>query len=164
MIKHIDRISGIVQRMLQLAKEKQKQEVDLDLNELIEATLQFFAFSRVVVGKSTLQPVPPIKGDPEAMQEVIVNLVQNALDSMSGVGELTVRTYKEDGRVVVEVSDTGKGIPEEIREKIFDPFYSTRHEGVGLGLSIVHRIVREHGGSIKVESQMGKGTTFKLQF
>jgi signal transduction histidine kinase len=150
-LKHIDRISGIVQRMLQLAKKKEKQEVDVDINELIETTLQFFTFSRVVVNKE-LKPVPPIKGDPEAMQEVLVNLIQNALDSMGGAGELTLRTYKDDGHVTTEVSDTGKGIPEEIREKIFDPFYSTRHEGVGLGLSI------------KVESQVGKGTTFKLQF
>ena len=125
--------------------------------------MQFFTVDRIVV-KKDLQPIPPIKGDPEAMQEVIVNLVQNALDAMGGKGTLTLRTYKDDGHVTTEVSDTGKGIPEEIREKIFDPFYSTRHEGVGLGLSIVHRIVREHGGSIKVESQVGKGTTFKLQF
>jgi signal transduction histidine kinase len=162
-IKHIDRISGIVSRMLQLAKEKDKQEVDVDLKEMIETTLQFFTISRIAV-KKELDPVPPIKGDPEAMQEVFVNLIQNALDAMGETGELTLRTYKDDGRVVVEVSDTGKGIPEEIREKIFDPFYSTRHEGVGLGLSIAHRIVREHGGSIKVESQLGKGTTFKLLF
>ena len=162
-IKHIDRISGIVQRMLQLAKEKKKQEVDVDLRELIEGTLQFFTFNRIVL-KTDLQPVPPIKGDPEALQEVVVNLVQNALDAMGETGDLTVRTCRDDGHAVVEVSDTGKGIPEDIREKIFDPFYSTRHEGVGLGLSIVHRIVREHGGSIKVESQVGKGTTFKLLF
>jgi signal transduction histidine kinase len=162
-VKHIDRISGIVQRMLQLAKEKEKQEVDVRLDEMIETTLQFFTISRLSV-KTDLQPVPPIKGDPEALQEVFVNLIQNALDAMGDKGELALRTYKDDGHVVAEVSDTGKGIPEEIREKIFDPFYSTRHEGVGLGLSIVHRIVREHGGSIKVESQVGKGTTFKLQF
>jgi signal transduction histidine kinase len=66
--------------------------------------------------------------------------------------------------VVAEVADTGKGIPEEIREKIFDPFFSTRHEGVGLGLSIVYRIVREHGADIKVISEVGKGTTFRIVF
>jgi signal transduction histidine kinase len=162
-LKHIDRISSIVSRMLQLAKEKEKQDIDVNLNEVIEATTQFFTISNIVV-KKDLQPVPSIKGDPEALQEVFVNLIQNALDAMSGKGELTLRTYKEDGHVVAEVSDTGKGVPEEIREKIFDPFYSTRHEGVGLGLSIVYRIVREHGGSIKVESQVGKGSTFKLSF
>lgn len=162
-LKHIDRISGIVQRMLQLAKDKEKQEVNVDLKELIENTLQFFTLSRVAV-KTELQSVPPVKGDPEALQEVFVNLIQNALDAMPGGGELILRTYMDDGHAVVEVSDSGKGIPEEIREKIFDPFYSTRHEGVGLGLSIVHRIVREHGGSIRVESQVGRGTTFRLSF
>lgn len=163
LLKHIDRIAGIIQRMLHLAKEKEKQEINVNLNEVIETTAQFFTIDNVVI-KKDLQPVPPIKGDPEALQEVFVNLIQNSLDAMPGKGELTLRTYKDDGHVVAEVSDTGKGIPEELREKIFDPFFSTRHEGVGLGLSIVYRIVREHGGSIKVESQVGKGSTFKLFF
>ena len=65
---------------------------------------------------------------------------------------------------MAEVTDTGKGIPKEIQEKIFDPFFSTRHEGVGLGLSIAYRIIREHGGDIKIISEPGKGTTFKLLF
>ncbi|MDD5593231.1 MAG: ATP-binding protein [Candidatus Margulisbacteria bacterium] len=163
MLKHIDRIAGIVQRMLGLAKEKEKREVDIDLNEVIDSTLQCFTISRVGL-KKELQPIPPVKGDPEEFQEIFVNLIQNALDAMPDGGDLTLRTYKDDGHVVAEVSDTGKGIPEEIREKIFDPFYSTRHEGVGLGLSIVYRIVRQHGGDIKVESEVGKGTTFKLIF
>ncbi|MFH1683467.1 MAG: ATP-binding protein, partial [Candidatus Margulisiibacteriota bacterium] len=79
-------------------------------------------------------------------------------------GKLNIRTYIEEGRAVAEVSDTGKGIPPEIQEKIFDPFFSSRHEGVGLGLSIAYRIIREHGGDIRVKSEVGKGTTFKILF
>ncbi|MFA4843723.1 MAG: ATP-binding protein [Candidatus Margulisiibacteriota bacterium] len=163
LLKHIDRIAGIVDRMLGLAKEKQHCETEVFLNEIIETTLQCFAFGRLKVVRD-LRPVPPIKGDPDEIQEVFVNLIQNALEAMQEDGTLTLKTYRDDGHVAVEVSDTGKGIPAEIREKIFDPFFSTRHDGVGLGLSIVYRIVREHGGDIKVESEIGQGTTLKLIF
>jgi len=108
--------------------------------------------------------VPMIKGDPVALEEIFVNLIQNAVQAMSGQGQLTLRTYIDDGRAVVEVTDTGKGIPKEIQEKIFDPFFSTRHEGVGLGLSIAYRIIREHGGDIQIDSEAGQGTTFRIIF
>jgi signal transduction histidine kinase len=114
--------------------------------------------------KKELGAIPQIKGDPEEIQEVFVNLIQNAIDAMPAGGTLTLRTYPEKNRVVAEISDTGKGIPEDIREKIFDPFFSTRHEGVGLGLSIAYRIIREHGGDIEVSSKPGDGTTFKILF
>jgi len=163
LLKHIDRISGIVNRMLGLAKDKPKQQTVLNINELLESTLQLFPISKITV-KRNLLAVPEIKGDAEALQEAFVNLIQNAIDAMPEGGTLTLRTYLEDNRVAVEIQDTGKGIPEEIREKIFDPFYSTRHEGVGLGLSIAYRIIREHGGDIRVTSEVGKGSIFKILF
>lgn len=163
LLKHIDRIAGIVERMLGLAKEKEHCETDVVINEIAEATLQCFPLDRLKV-VNNLRPVPPVKGDPDEIQEVFINLIQNASEAMPSGGTLTLKSYRDDGHVVVEITDTGKGIPAEIREKIFDPFFSTRHEGVGLGLSIVYRIVREHGGDIKVESEVGKGTTFKLLF
>ncbi|MBN3032576.1 MAG: hypothetical protein JW873_00580 [Candidatus Saganbacteria bacterium] len=163
MLKHVDRIAGIVQRMLGLAKEKKRREADVDLNEVIRASLGCFFVSNVKVS-ADLGRIPALKGDPDELQEVFVNLIQNAFDSMPGGGELKLRSYQDDGHIMIEVSDTGKGVAEENREKIFDPFYSTRHEGVGLGLSIAYRIVREHGGDIKVESAVGHGATFKLIF
>lgn len=163
LIKHIDRISGIVNRMLDLAKEKPKQKIAIDLNELIDATLPLLSWGTIKVTRELLA-AQQVNGDPEALQEVFINLLQNAIDSMPHGGQLTIKTFQENNRVVVLVSDTGKGIPPEIREKIFDPFFSSRHEGVGLGLSIAYRIVREHDGDISVESEVGKGTTFKLEF
>jgi len=162
-LKHVDRIAGIVQRMLGLAKEKTRREVEINLTELLDSTTELFVISNITVQKN-LNPLPPIKGDPEEMQEVFVNLIQNALEAMPQGGKLTLSAFIEDHRSVIEISDTGKGIPEELRERIFDPFFSSRHEGVGLGLSIVYRIVREHGGDIKVTSEVGKGSTFKLLF
>ncbi len=163
MLKHIDRLDGIVKKILGLSKNKDKQQVEVDLNEVIETTLQFFAFKRVAI-KKELKPTPKVKGDPGELQEVFINLIQNALDAMPDGGELRLRANTTGGRAAVEISDTGKGMSEETSRKIFDPFYSTREAGVGLGLSIVERIVREHGGTISVESNVGKGTTFKLLF
>jgi len=149
--------------MLGLAKDKPKQQTVFNINELLESTLQLFPISTITVKKNFLA-VPEINGDAEALQEAFVNLIQNAIDAMTEGGTLTLLTYLEDNRVAVEIQDTGKGIPEEIREKIFDPFYSTRHEGVGLGLSIAYRIIREHGGDIRVMSEIGKGSIFKILF
>jgi len=111
-----------------------------------------------------LGSIPKVKGDPQGLEQVFVNLIQNALDAMPDGGTLTVKTYVEDEKAAVEISDTGHGISADLQEKIFDPFFSTKHEGVGLGLSIVYRIVREHGAAITVKSEEGKGTTFKLLF
>jgi signal transduction histidine kinase len=163
LLKHIDRISNIVQRMLAMAKERTHEESEVDLVELLNGSLQLINFKEVKPHKD-LELLPMIKGDPVELEEVFVNLFQNAIDSMPNGGDLTVRTFIDEGRAVVEISDTGKGIPPEIQEKIFDPFFSTRHEGVGLGLSIAYRIIREHGGDIKLTSEVGKGTTFKLLF
>jgi len=163
LLKHIDRIAGIVQRMLSMAKEKPRQEKEVDINEVIDLSLQLLTLGQIKIIKR-FNKVPHIKGDPEEMEEVFVNLIHNSIHAMPENGTLTIKTYLEGGRTVAEVSDTGKGIPPENTEKIFDPFFSTRHEGVGLGLSIVYRIVREHGGDIKVTSEVGKGTTFKVIF
>ncbi|MFC1510773.1 ATP-binding protein [Candidatus Margulisiibacteriota bacterium] len=163
MLKHIDRIVGIVQRMLSLAKEKPKREEEVDLNTLIDSTLKFFEFDTVTLN-SEFGKIAKIRGNYQELQEVFVNLTQNAFDAMERKGTLKVKTYMEVNRVVVEISDTGKGIPEEIKEKIFDPFFSSRHEGVGLGLSIVYRIIREHGADISVDSEIGKGTMFRMVF
>jgi len=162
-LRHVDRIAGIVQRMLSMAKEKPKEESEVNLNEAIESALQLVSLKNVKVIKA-FQAVPLVKGVQGEIEEVFMNLIQNATESMQGNGTLTLKTYVEEGRVIAEVTDTGKGIPEELREKIFDPFFSTRHEGTGLGLSIVYRIIKEMGGDIKIVSEEGKWTTFKVTF
>ncbi|MFH1825887.1 MAG: histidine kinase N-terminal 7TM domain-containing protein [bacterium] len=162
-IKHIDRIVDIVQRMLNMAKQKPGEKKVIYLHEIVGTTCDFFNAKNINFVKK-LDSVPAIVGNQGELQEIFVNLIQNAIEAMPAGGSVTLKTYLDGDRVAVEVSDTGKGIPEELREKIFDPFFSSRHEGVGLGLSIVYRIVREHGGDISVESQEGRGTTFKILF
>jgi signal transduction histidine kinase len=115
------------------------------------------------------RPVPPVNANESRLGQVLLNLIVNAAQAMSeghaDRNELRVATRtKDDGRAIVEVSDTGSGIPKEILERIFDPFFTTKSVGVGtgLGLSICHRIVAELGGQIEVDSEVGRGTTFRL--
>jgi signal transduction histidine kinase len=163
LLKYIDRIEGIIQRMLGLAKEREREEKDVNLNDVINNAMQLINFNGVEL-KKEYGEIHSVKGVPEELEEVFINLIQNAIESMQGRGIITIKTYPVEARVVVMISDTGKGIPDDIQAKIFDPFFSTRHEGVGLGLSIAYRIIREHGGDIEIDSKVGKGTTFKLEF
>ncbi len=105
-------------------------------------------------------PATPI--DSTQMQQVLVNLVKNAMQAMTQGGTLTVQTGETSEGVWVSVTDTGGGIPQEQINRIFEPFYTTKKKGTGLGLMLVQRIVRAHGGRIEVESQVGRGTTFRV--
>jgi signal transduction histidine kinase len=113
------------------------------------------------------QPLPPVMIDPNQLEEVLVNLLVNACEAM-GIGGKIVISEKASvvaplGRVVViRVSDNGPGIPEAVRESLFEPFFSTKEGGTGLGLSIAARIIEDHGGRLTVDSQEGKGATFTI--
>ena len=106
-------------------------------------------------------------GDANALQQVLINLVTNARDALGGRGEIVIATARGAGRpagVRLTVRDSGPGIPREILAKIFDPFFTTKPSGTGLGLSISYGIVRDHQGTIEVQSEPGRGTTFALSF
>ncbi|MDY0040466.1 MAG: ATP-binding protein, partial [Desulforhabdus sp.] len=120
--------------------------------------------------------LPPVMGVVNRLEQVFLNLVMNARDAIEekqslNSGEvvesrLTIRSFQEDGSVVVIVSDTGTGLPESLKERVFEPFFTTKEvgRGTGLGLSISYGIVKECDGHIEVESEEGRGTTFKLTF
>jgi signal transduction histidine kinase len=109
--------------------------------------------------------LPPIVVDPNQMKQVMINIIKNSIEAMPGGGALTIitrETQNRSGRKIVEVifKDTGCGIDEFDLKKIFQPFYSTKEKGAGMGLAICERIIQNHGGEIKVESQIGKGAQF----
>jgi signal transduction histidine kinase len=98
------------------------------------------------------------------LRMALIHLVRNAIEATPGGGRVVIETYGDDEKVTIEVTDTGPGIPREEIERIFEPFFSTKEHRFGIGLSLVKQIVSEHLGKIEVESEMGKGTTFKLLF
>ncbi|MCF6147889.1 MAG: HAMP domain-containing histidine kinase [Candidatus Kuenenia sp.] len=105
-----------------------------------------------------------IKGNPLEVREVLINIINNAIDAMPEGGTLSFSTWEEGENVILSISDTGLGMDEETQSNIFDPFFTTKEEGTGLGMSIVLGIVKRHGGKIEVQSQKGKGSTFILSF
>jgi CheY-like chemotaxis protein len=107
---------------------------------------------------------PSVMGDESELREVLVNLVFNAVDAMPQGGTLTLSTREAGGAVEIAVADNGLGMPEEVRSRVFDPFFTTKGKaGMGLGLAVSYGIVRRHEGSIEVESEVGRGTTFRLR-
>ena len=117
-----------------------------------------------IAAKLELDPgVRPVQADPEQMTRALRNLVLNAIDAMPGGGALTVRTSALPSGVRLEVSDTGQGLKPEERERLFTPYYTTKTHGTGLGLAIVQSVVSAHRGRIYVESQPGKGATFRIE-
>jgi len=178
-LRHIERetlrCKTLVSDLLTISRTSNTdQHYPLNINDAINESFSLInAQGRVrnVEIKADLSPdVPLILGNKNRIQQVVINLCNNGIDAMSHGGKLEVRTARVqfDARsgVLLEVMDTGAGIPPEIQKKIFEPFFTTKDvgKGTGLGLSLVFEIVQKHGGTIDLESAKGKGTTFRITF
>mgnify|MGYP001178247365 CR=1 FL=1 len=170
MSAEIDRCTGITQRLLLLSRLPQQQPQIVALNPAVGDTvrlLEFDAGSHGIVQNLELDPgEPQVLADDSDLRMLVLNLVQNAHHAMPQGGALTVRTRAAGDAVLIEVIDQGCGIPGDLQERIFDPFYSHRADGeggTGLGLTICKSIVERYGGSIEVASQPGQGTTFRVR-
>jgi PAS domain S-box-containing protein len=169
--RHAQRVARIAQGLLSFARSPSGQAGRIDLNHVVEETLLLVEKMLVKDGariRRALAPdLPPIWGDASALQQVVMNLLTNARDAVKGDGEISIETSaarESSGDVQLVVRDTGLGIPPEVLPKIFDPFFTTKAEGTGLGLSISYGIVRDHQGTVDVQSRPGEGTTFVLTF
>ncbi len=169
--KEVDRCSRIVGGILDFSRPKAKSKGPVVLNRLVERALLLLKhhqrFKRLGVVRELDPASPQALGDAEQLLQVLLALMMNALDAMEEGGQLTLRTGSALGRpreVVVEVVDTGVGIPRSEQTKIFEPFYTTKSpgRGTGLGLSICYGIVEDHGGRIEVESTPGEGSVFRV--
>ena len=168
--------SETVRRIQQFARLRpDEQFVQVEINQIVQDAVaitrprweeNIARESRALELRLDLQAGALMQGRPAALSEVLTNLILNAMDAMPNGGTLTIATLHTPGRDIrVTVSDTGVGMPETIRQRIFEPFYSTKGEaGSGLGLSMAYSIVRRHGGEIHVDSEPGVGTTFALTF
>ena len=161
-----ERLNAIVSDYLMAVRPQNSAPRPSDLNALIVELVQFLRFeaedARVRVVQILDEELPPVPLDEGSMKRVLLNLVKNALSAMPDGGELRLQTHREGDGVIIEVSDTGTGIPEEIQGKIFEPYFTTRDTGSGLGLTVVYKVVREHGGDLHMDSRPGHGTTFRI--
>lgn len=162
----INRLDYIITQFLQAIRPAPVQLKLTSLNDVVQKTLDLLQpelDNRGLTVKTKLSrslTATPIDGT--QMQQVLVNLVKNAMQAMTKAGVLTLQTGESPDHVWVSVSDTGGGIPEEQISRIFEPFFTTKKKGTGLGLMIVQRIVRAHNGRIELESHVGRGTTFRI--
>ncbi len=167
-IKHeIDRLDRVIKALLDFGRPSaptmRPVEVRRVLEEVVLFTRKFADRSNVTIEEDYAEDAHEVMADPEQLKQVFVNLISNAVQAMAeDGGTLTVSTGFDDDFVFMRFSDTGPGIPADAIGKVFDPFYSTRDDGSGLGLTIVHRIVDEHGGHIEVTSDVGTGTAFTV--
>jgi two-component system NtrC family sensor kinase len=164
------RIEEIVKNLLDFSKPKEGNFAETDINETIQKALplvqNMLDISNIDLKLSLELGVPHVFIDAHQIQQVLVNLIVNAVQAMASGGALYISTYDDAaaGAVRVDIRDTGKGIPAEYLPHLFDPFFSTKGvSGTGLGLSVSYGIIKNHKGNIKVESELGKGTTFSLE-
>jgi two-component system nitrogen regulation sensor histidine kinase NtrY len=165
----LENLNAIVGRFSDFARMPAPHLQSVDVNEAVRGAVRLFEPQFSAVGRPPittefyLTPVlPEIQADPDLLHRALQNLVLNAMDAMPSGGTLTLRTQTRDGMVRVEVADTGTGLTREECERLFTPYYTSKQHGTGLGLAIVQSVVSDHGGRISVESEQGRGTTFRI--
>jgi putative PEP-CTERM system histidine kinase len=157
------RINQIVERLSMVRQKLELQRAEVDLNALIEQALQSVNGVPGVELKKQLQPLPRISADPEQLRSVVTNLLLNAREALTQTGEIELRTAERDGWVTLVVRDTGCGMtPEFVRDSLFRPFKTTKKKGIGIGMFQTKMIVEAHQGTVRVRSEVGKGTTFQI--
>jgi signal transduction histidine kinase len=163
-----DRLNRIVGDLLDFARPSTPEVRPEDLRRVAEdavaAAVQPQQAGQIELVRDLDPELPPVAVDARLVRQAILNVAVNAVQAMPRGGRITLRTRREDGAAVVELEDTGAGIPDEVRARIFEPFFTTKASGTGLGLAVVRRIVEGHGGQVRVRSTPGAGTTFSLSF
>jgi signal transduction histidine kinase len=166
-MKQTERVSLITQNLLSFAREQMIHPQQVQLNSLLEEILSQLShqvtMSGVQLRQSLCATLPEVEGDRERLRQVFTNILLNAVQAMAGQGTLSLGTLFDEREVRVTIADSGPGIASAIREKIFNPFFTTKSNGTGLGLSVSYGIVQAHGGSIDISSAAGQGATFRVR-
>ncbi|MDF1553207.1 MAG: ATP-binding protein [Deferrisomatales bacterium] len=163
------RCKSIIERLLSFSRKSDGTEGPVDLGNLVKEVLELVAhqsrYREVEIRTNVTPDTPPVWGDAAGLRQVILNLTLNALQAIEGRGQVDISTRYEEPSAFLMVRDTGHGIPKEVLAQVWDPFFTTKSagHGVGLGLSVTYNIVQRHGGQVQVESRMGKGSTFTVQ-
>ncbi len=164
--KETDRLEQILDGFLRYVRRPDLELATLDLNELVSDMIDFYspqAHSHKLTVRQSFASGPLMcRVDAGTLKQVLLNLFINAQQAMDREGELMIRTIRRDSRAIVQISDTGRGIPPEKLPSIFQPFSSGRSGGTGLGLATAKKIIEAHGGAVTVHSEPGKGTSFTI--
>jgi two-component system nitrogen regulation sensor histidine kinase NtrY len=170
LLAEISKLKNIIGRFSEFSRMPQPQLESVQVNEIVRGVMQLCQAQFDTPGRAKiacdmqLDPdLEPVAADPDLLHRAVANLVLNAIDAMPQGGVLTMRTRGESDKVFIEVADTGFGMTAAECERIFTPYYTSKQNGTGLGLAIVQSLVSDHGGSIRVESEPGRGTTFVVQ-
>jgi len=170
LLAELSNLKTIIGRFSEFAKMPPPQFEIVDLNELVQENLRLFdaqlrdeARPRIHTEAHLDESLAKISADPGQVLRALQNLTLNAIDAMPAGGTLRFRTRRVEGGVTLEVSDTGEGLTKEECERLFTPYYTTKQHGTGLGLAIVQSVVSDHTGRITVESEQGRGTTFRIE-
>ena len=166
--RHGSRIAETIRGLLAFARRTELEFAPTDVNGVIGEAVALVErpFARQGVGVELIldRSLPRVRASAQHLQQVFLNLVNNAHDAMPDGGTITLRTYRDGSRLIAEVRDTGSGIPPEIQPRVFEPFFTTKDvgKGTGLGLAVSYGIVRAHGGDLTVESRQGDGAVFRV--
>lgn len=165
--RETNRLEGILQELMGFVKERplhiEITNLKRFINDILALLSSDLAEKKIKVVKKLSREDLEIPIDPEQMKQAIINIINNAEQAMGRNGEIHIRTAPVRDSVFIEISDTGAGIPQDIIDNIFNPFFTTKSSGIGLGLAITHRIIEMHGGDIEVSSKEGVGTTFTIK-
>jgi two-component system nitrogen regulation sensor histidine kinase NtrY len=171
LIAELQNLKSIISRFSDFAKMPAPQLESVDLNEIARETMRLFEPQFQAPGRPSIaarldldRDLPPVSADPDQIRRALRNLVLNAMDAMPNGGTVSIRTLRRNGRAAIEVADTGEGLTQEECERLFTPYYTTKRHGTGLGLAIVQSVVSDHKASISVESEPGRGATFRIEF
>jgi signal transduction histidine kinase len=162
------RCREIVRGLLEFARQEVPAKAEADLNKIVTSVVSLvrkqFSFKNITIEEHLADNLPVVRLDRDQFQQVVVNILINAMEAIERDGEIRVETSHDEPRhtIALKITDTGHGIPDDVRLRLFDPFFTTKDTGTGLGLSISHGVIQRHGGNITFESQAGKGTTFTI--
>ena len=164
----VARLDGIISNFLDAIRPRPPDLAELDLAEVLTEVLKFqqreFSDRRIAVEADALADLPPVMADRNQLKQVFFNINKNAMDAMQPGGRLKIRARADDESVYLLFGDSGSGIKQEDLVRLFQPYHTTKPDGHGLGLMIVQRIMREHGGQVGIESKEAVGTVVTLQF
>lgn len=166
-VEEVQRLERLLSGIMDFVRPGQPEKRPVDINSILRRAVLVCEGARagksIRVEEDLAPQLPQAMADPDQIQQVFVNIIRNAFDSIKDAGTVTVGTRQAGAEIVVSISDTGEGITPELLSRIFDPFFTTKPGGTGLGLAVASKIVEDHGGRILIGSELGRGTHVKIR-